>query len=93
MKMEVYNRRKALGLCVRCGMPTGNGKTRCEECIQYERASARKRYVKRAEAHRCRHCGRPLPEGRYYVVCELCKMKQKARYIEERGRLSNGQAV
>lgn len=36
-KREIYHMRKAQGLCVQCGKPNDNGKSRCEECLEYHR--------------------------------------------------------
>ena len=79
MTKELYWRRRNAGLCVRCGKPVDDGRHCCESCLGYNRAYAGERYRKLEAAHRCGHCGRQLPEGWYYVLCELCKGKQETR--------------
>ena len=43
-KHEQYWYRKAHGLCVNCGKPNDNGKTRCEECSVFLRFKQNERY-------------------------------------------------
>lgn len=38
-----YERRKAAGLCTRCGAPAAPGKTNCEECLRNMRENMRRR--------------------------------------------------
>lgn len=42
-----YERRKAAGLCTRCGKPAAPGKTNCEECLQKMRENMRRRREER----------------------------------------------
>ena len=42
-----YERRKAAGLCTRCGEPAAPGKTHCEDCLRKMRGNMRRRREER----------------------------------------------
>lgn len=44
-KRELYHYRRENGLCVNCGEPAVEGKTRCVSCAQFECAKAKSRYA------------------------------------------------
>ena len=46
---EKYYMRKAHGLCVRCGDPADDGKTRCKICARIEALKSRGYYHKMDE--------------------------------------------
>ena len=43
-KNILRQKRKAAGLCVQCGMPSRQGKTRCAKCAEKNNAKQRERY-------------------------------------------------
>lgn len=84
MAHVTYRRRKAAGLCTRCGAPKGATQL-CEPCrtwmrqrqaMLYERAEARRR--QRRAAGQCWHCKEPAVSGR--TLCERHLEKARSRY-------------
>ena len=46
--MRTYRaKRKAAGICVRCGRPTNNDHCSCEECLAIANKKAKARYMRR----------------------------------------------
>lgn len=84
---ERYRRRRALGLCVVCGGPSGDGFARCPSCRERFRAfqalhKRRKGLVWQAKLRdhwrkqgRCPRCGRAPAPGR--KKCPLCLAKDR----------------
>ena len=83
---QVYDARKAAGLCVRCARPAEPGRTRCKDCKAYTRDWVQARYDKLALRGLCVRCGR-RPVGRLRV-CMPCRKrdaaKRRERYDEVR---------
>ena len=68
-----YERRKAAGICVNCGLkPALPGIFMCEECRNDHRVRDKKRMDIRIAQHRCTHCGVPLPKDDPRVKCQKC---------------------
>ena len=78
MTKELYRERIANGLCGKCGKPVDNGRSNCEECLANHRVTAIKRYYSNIASHKCGHCGRELPPDYYFVLCDICKERQKS---------------
>lgn len=86
-KKTRYQRLKAAGLCVECGkLPAAENSVHCEKCREKHRTVNRfyrmRLYYKRQENHECVYCGVKLPPDRYYVSCEKCLERDKARCKE-----------
>ena len=72
-------RRRAQGLCTKCGRPSG-GKSRCADCGAKDNAATRRRlkavYDRRAASGACPRCGEPS-KGRHRH-CAKCRAKVAA---------------
>lgn len=93
MANNIYQQRRAAGLCADCGkVPSLPGRVRCQACtdkISLRGSNRRKYYM---ETHKCSSCGKPLPDGWYYVDCAKCKAydseytKQRRQRLEQEGK-------
>jgi hypothetical protein len=81
-----YERKKAAGLCQRCGAARVTDGTRCQPCREKRaagnRAAARVRYRRRRAASLCPHCNSPATCG---VLCGPCR-ERSCGYHEKRRR-------
>lgn len=76
-------RRKALGLCWRCGHAEIQTKTRCKTCVDAERLYAATVAAQRKAEGRCRVCNWLAKPG--FVKCEVCLVAH-AEYVAPRMR-------
>lgn len=88
---ERFEARKANHVCIYCGTQdekTLSGYTMCENCLEthaLNNAKCRDFHI----AHRkCVQCGKPLPDGWYYVRCPVCyeKNSELARRLRDKHR-------
>ena len=88
---EVYSRRRAEGLCVRCGVRTFEGASMCGPCtadehdsgrIERKNARNRERYQERRSAGRCTDCQKPSHGA---SRCPSCAERSYARSSHFRG--------
>ena len=76
---RLYHERKEKGLCVSCGKPTVDGKSKCEKCIVYDREYHQNRKNRFREQGLC-PCGKPRYKD--YKLCYECLIKSR-RYAHE----------
>ena len=83
-RRELYYRRKATGICVRCGKPATHGMFCYKHYIQmrvHSQENSRKRskcvnaHQYRIEKHLCYCCGAPIEKGNLTKVCNACREK------------------
>ena len=73
-KREIRAKRKAAGLCNRCGKrESAVGSTRCSLCLDYARYNSDRVYQARKAEGLCPRCGGPRDDGAdtYCVNCSL----------------------
>jgi hypothetical protein len=99
LKNRAYQRRRrralfAKGLCTWCGrVPPADGRTRCEDCCEMGRASARKLQARRRAAAlalgMCRCCcdRQAMPRRSQCAVCAEARDELRARHRAE-GRVA-----
>lgn len=82
--MSTYDRRKALGLCTRCGSAKDSSLSECEKCLNYSRNKSKKLDQKRHNNGLCVRCGQPKDNSELNCVncLEEYKLKGKKREIE-----------
>lgn len=76
---ERNTRLASKGLCIRCAMPTGNGKKMCDYCYKKELLQKQARREERFRNGLCVQCGKPNDNGRSY--CFDCRQKDKYYHI------------
>ena len=82
MNADLYNYRKANGLCCYCGERAEPGKTRCIGCNQVHQVKKCMRYVELKDKGICVDCGkRKAVRG---VRCNECADKARKRAKEYR---------
>jgi len=64
------DKNKEAGLCIKCGKPTSEGHTRCEDCLVSHNAV----YSQRKQRGVCLYCGKSSDYGH----CEICYLKKRA---------------
>jgi hypothetical protein len=83
-------RRNEAGICAECNTPV-SGKTICDNCTEKKNESFRRRIAARKAEGLCMKCGRvkPLPSliDKYWVVCEVCYLKQAANVTMKAAKL------
>lgn len=91
-------RRRENGLCVDCGLcddRTAAGKWLCQPCREKQSAYFREYNQRLAKEGKCVSCRTKLPDGYFYVKCESCKVRERARYYAKKktaeAATSNGQ--
>ena len=80
-KSEFYYERKAAGVCVRCGSPDTDGKTRCKVCRKKASVYENEKYKTLWMQGKCVRCKQPS-DG--YVLCPECRQKQHEQYVAKR---------
>lgn len=85
-QQRLYAKRKAMGVCVRCGNPNlYDGTLRCMQCTlesrRYGRERQRKKPKKAWREHGlCLDCGAPRMEGKAY--CPSCYERRRALAVK-----------
>lgn len=86
------DRLKAAGLCVACGLPVTDGKTRCEKCRESRKEANRQYAELRRNARRvaglCLHCGAAVVPG--HAHCRPCLDKLNSYYASRVGKSDRG---
>ena len=81
---SLYNRRKALGLCVRCGADNVAPYAVCRACRIKMSEYMVRAHLKQVAERRCRSCGKPLPDGYDRVTCKTCIDRIHRHAVERR---------
>lgn len=90
-KLTTAKRRKAAGVCIRCGRPlNGYPHVRCPVCAEAHRDFNAGRRMMLGQQHKCCQCGKPMPSDWWYVECETCKYKSWES--KQRRKASTGSA-
>jgi hypothetical protein len=79
-----HRRRRSLGLCVICEVPT-NGKARCNNCLIKQRSYYANTRARRKENKQCVNCGRSAKVGQ--TKCSKCFDVTRAAAKQQRRRL------
>lgn len=82
---KYIEKRKAAGLCVRCGEPNDNtGKTYCYSCSYIQSITAIGRRDIRRLNHQCVICHKKLPADDSHKTCPQCRLYQRERNWRKR---------
>lgn len=80
VKKELYHKRKDAGVCVTCGKaPATEESGKCKPCMEAFRVycADRRNYLR--DHKRCLNCSRKLQQDYYFMTCEECRKKDRAR--------------
>lgn len=86
LALRFYYTRKAAGVCVRCGSPDTDGKTRCNVCRQKASAYEKEKYKTLWMQGKCVRCKQPI-DSSSYILCSKCiehERQRKRRKHDER---------
>lgn len=78
--MSRYRKLRDAGLCVRCMVPAGNGKSACDKCLAKDVA----KYQERKANGLCVTCGAGLEEGAESGRCVECEDRHRRSQIKYR---------
>lgn len=82
--MTLYQRRRAAGMCGRCGrmVPPHIKATICPKCRKQNIAGSRNHYRRMKAEGRCVNCASRLPPGWTPVRCSSCLGKDMAAHVK-----------
>lgn len=79
--LNTYHQRKEQGLCVKCGQPAVDGKSKCEKCLSKDREYQQNRKNRYREQGLC-PCGKPKYMDK--KLCYNCYVRSKVYAQEHR---------